>query len=98
MLDEETLFLQSIISTYGRQHLLGVGDRDFIFELRLRNTDPRSLDGDRRGIISGYPNPDLAVFVCGDQTVAEFHATNCELPPLVIADQELALDLDWAVV
>ena len=44
------------------------------------------------------PNPDLAVLVCGDQSVAESHATNCELPPLVIADQELALDLDRAVV
>jgi hypothetical protein len=30
-------------------------------KLRLRNTDPRSLDGDRRDVISSDPNPDLAV-------------------------------------
>ena len=70
VLDEETLFLQSIVSTYGREHPLGVGDRDIILKLRLRNADPRSLDGDRRDVISGYPNPDLAVLVCSDQTVA----------------------------
>ena len=76
ILDEETLFLQSIVSTYGREHPLGVGDRDLILELRLRNTDPWSLNGDRRLVIAGYPNPDLAVLVCSDQTVAEFHAAN----------------------
>src|SRR6516162_11719078 len=58
LLDEETLFLQSIVSTYGREHPLGVGDRDLILELRLRNTDPWSLNGDRRLVIAGYPNPD----------------------------------------
>ena len=76
ILDEETLLLQSVILTYGREHPLRVGDRDLILKLSLRNTDPRSLDGDRRDVISGYPNPDLAVLVCSDQTVAESHAAN----------------------
>jgi hypothetical protein len=30
ILDEETLFLQSIVSTDGGEHPLGVGDRDLI--------------------------------------------------------------------
>jgi hypothetical protein len=30
----------------------GIGDRDLILKLRLRNTDPRSFDGDRRDVIS----------------------------------------------
>src|SRR6516164_2959089 len=98
LLDEETLFLQSIVSTYGREHPLGVGDRDLILELRLRNTDPWSLDGDRRNVIPDYPNPHLAILVCGDQTIAESHAANRYLSPFVISDQELALDLDRAVV
>ena len=54
ILDEETLFLQSIISTDGRDDPLGVGDRDLIFKFRAHNTDPRSLDGDRRDV-SGTP-------------------------------------------
>jgi hypothetical protein len=33
-LDEETLFLQSIVSTNGREHPLGIGDRDLILKLR----------------------------------------------------------------
>src|SRR5262249_16050939 len=38
ILDEETLFLQSIVSAHGREHPLSVGDRDLILKLRLRNT------------------------------------------------------------
>jgi hypothetical protein len=34
----------------GREHLLGIGDRDLILKLHLSNTDPRSLDGDRRDV------------------------------------------------
>jgi hypothetical protein len=33
-----------------------------------------------------------------DQTVAESHAANRQPPPLIIGDQELAFDLDRAVV
>jgi hypothetical protein len=34
VLYEETLFLKSVVSTDGREHPLGVGDRDLIFKLR----------------------------------------------------------------
>ncbi len=96
VLDEETLFLQSIISTDGREHPLRVGDRDLILKFRAHNTNPRSLDGDR-GDVSGYPNPHLAVLVCSDQTVADADAANRRLPPLIIGDQEFSLDLDRTV-
>src|ERR1700722_16874384 len=76
VLDEETLFLQSIISTDGREHPLSVGDRDLILKFRAHNTDPRSLDGDRRDV-SGYSNPHLAVLVYSDQSVADADAANC---------------------
>jgi hypothetical protein len=76
ILDEETLFLQRIISTDGRDDPLSVGDRDLILKFRAHNTDPRSLDGDRRDV-SGYPNPNLAVFVYSDQSVADGNAANC---------------------
>src|SRR5262249_32656389 len=80
ILNEETLFLQSIVSTNGREHSLSVSDRYLILKLRLRNADPWSLDGERRDVISGDPNPNLAVLVCGDQTVAEsqtLRTANC---------------------
>src|SRR5262249_20578167 len=73
--DEKSLFLQSIVSTDGREHPLGIGDRDLILKFGPDNTDPWSLDGDRRDV-SGYPNPHLAVLVCSDQPVADADTTS----------------------
>jgi hypothetical protein len=72
-LDKETLLLKGIVLTQGREHSLGVGDRDLILKLRARNANPRSFDSDRRDV-AGYPNPHLAVLVYSDQTVTDFHA------------------------
>src|SRR5215475_13682107 len=75
VLDEKALFLQSIVSTDGREHPLGVSDRDLILKFGAHDTDPWSLDGHRRDV-SGYPNPHLAVLVCSDQTVADVDTAN----------------------
>ena len=96
VLDEKTLFLQSIISTQSCEHPLGVGDRDLILKFRARNNAPRSLDGDRR-YVPGYPNPHLAVLVCSDQPVADADAAKCKRPPGITSDQKFSLDLDRAV-
>lgn len=85
------------MSALGQKHPFGVGHADLILKLRTLNTDPRSFDGDRRDV-SGYPNPNLAVLVYSDQSVADAHTANRRLPPLIIGDQELSLNLDGAVV
>src|SRR5215510_5807704 len=43
VLDEKALFLQSIVSTDGREHPLGVSDRDLILKFGAHDTDPWSL-------------------------------------------------------
>ena len=66
-------------------------------KLWAHNTGPRSLDGERSDVF-GYPNPHLAALVCSNQTIADAHAANRRLPPVIIGDQEFSLDLDRAVV
>src|SRR5262245_46590765 len=73
ILDKETLFLESIVVTQGCEHPLGVRDRDLILKLRAHNADPRSFDGDCRGVTPD-PNVHLAALVDSDQTVADAHA------------------------